>query len=265
VYELSDRERPVRPKDFFSLIPLSEILSEILGCGPATKKVTAVYEGLLHTLGPELQILMNVPFSDLETAGGGLLATAIERMRRNQVIREEGYDGEYGVISLFERAERDELAGQATLFKPVKGQGFPKKKNFRADDEFSQKVKKPIAQGGIESSATQGRPSAPDPILSPLNPAQREAVLHRGVNDVFINIIGQIPQQFIFQPQQMRQTRRHILLGQVRSDTHTNNAKKVLGACPFVAFLDPAIQQGPNHGSPANIQAAHTGRPIKRI
>ncbi len=48
--------------------------------------------------GPELQILMDVPLSDIKVAGGPILSEAIGRMRRNQVIREEGYDGEYGII-----------------------------------------------------------------------------------------------------------------------------------------------------------------------
>jgi PHP family Zn ribbon phosphoesterase len=46
----------------------------------------------------ELQILMDVPLSDIEVAWGPILSEAIGRMRRNQVIREEGYDGEYGII-----------------------------------------------------------------------------------------------------------------------------------------------------------------------
>ena len=41
---------------------------------------------------------MDVPLSDIEVAGGAILSEAIGRMRRNQVIREEGYDGEYGII-----------------------------------------------------------------------------------------------------------------------------------------------------------------------
>src|SRR5512136_922706 len=116
VYELADREAPKLPKPFYSVIPLPEILSEILDCGPSAKKVTGTYEELLASLGPELHILMDAPSKNIERAGGRLLAEAIDRMRESKVIRKEGYDGEYGVIRLFEESEKETLSGQAALF-----------------------------------------------------------------------------------------------------------------------------------------------------
>ncbi len=116
INELADRDAPKLSKDFFSLIPLCEILSELLDCGPATKKVTGFYERLLMALGPELQILLNVPLSDLDAAGGFLLAEGIDRMRRGQVIKQEGYDGEYGIIRLFDEAEKPTLSRQMAQF-----------------------------------------------------------------------------------------------------------------------------------------------------
>ena len=90
VYELADREASKLPKPFYSIIPLPEILSEILGCGPSAKKVTVAYEELLAALGPELHILMDAPSKDIERAGGRLLAEAIDRMRESKVIRDGG-------------------------------------------------------------------------------------------------------------------------------------------------------------------------------
>jgi len=117
VAELADREKPVLKKEFYSLIPLSEILSEILGCGPNTKTVNNVYEKLLRALGPELSILMDKDINDIEKTGGLLLSKAISRMRTGNVIRQEGYDGEFGVIKLFNESEKHELIGQKKLFK----------------------------------------------------------------------------------------------------------------------------------------------------
>ena len=117
VDDLADRDHPKISKAFFSLIPLTEILSEIHGCGPATKKVTHIYEELIKTLGPELPILMDTPLEKLKQTGGVLLSMAIDRMRNNKVIRREGYDGEFGVIRLFDEGEKDELLGQTALFK----------------------------------------------------------------------------------------------------------------------------------------------------
>ena len=116
VYQLSDRDSPQLSKDFVSLIPLPEVLSELLGCGPATKKVTGFYERLISQAGPELEILMNAPLTRLRQAGGPVVAEAVGRMRRNQVIREGGYDGQFGVMHLFENSEREAVAEQMALF-----------------------------------------------------------------------------------------------------------------------------------------------------
>ena len=169
---LSDRDTtPKLSKDFFSLIPLPEILSELLKCGPSTKKVTSHYERLLLELGPELQILMDVPLSDIEDIGGPVLAEAIGRMRRNQVICEEGYDGQYGIIRLFSESEKEALTGQMALFEKRTAQGTKKQ------DPGPQKKKGPDKR---QASSSDAPSTHRDPILDPLNPEQRSAVLHEG-------------------------------------------------------------------------------------
>ena len=117
VYELADREKPVLTREVYSLIPLTEVLSELLNCGPSTKKVTSHYEALLHDLGPELRILMDIPLGRIEKLGGPLLSEAIRRMRKGQVIRDSGYDGEFGHIHLFSPTEKEGLADRLALFR----------------------------------------------------------------------------------------------------------------------------------------------------
>ncbi len=100
-----------------SLVPLAEVLSEINASGPASKTVARSYDRLVAALGPELSILETVPVEDISRASSSLLAEAIARLRSGQVIREAGYDGEYGVIRLFEERELRRLrAGGAVLF-----------------------------------------------------------------------------------------------------------------------------------------------------
>ena len=173
VEELGDRKKPQLSKPFYSLIPLQEILGEILACGPASKKVVGAYETLLNKLGPELPILMQLPIKEIETAGGPLLAKAIERMRNREVIRDPGYDGEYGRIRLFAEAEKEALMGQTALF----SMAAPKKpKTKRAE---------PAGQPAAETRPRTGAASKTifaDPILGPLNDEQRAAVLHQGEN-----------------------------------------------------------------------------------
>src|SRR5262252_5630320 len=92
-----------------NLVPLPEVLSEIVASGPATKAVEQSYHRALATLGPELSILQSVPVEDIGRAGSSLLAEAVTRLRAGRVIREPGYDGEYGVIHLFEDAKLPSL------------------------------------------------------------------------------------------------------------------------------------------------------------
>jgi superfamily I DNA/RNA helicase len=170
VHELSDRNEPNLSKTFCSLIPLGEILGEILDCGPTAKKVLSFYEDLLSALGPELHILMNAPLHKIERAGGPLLREAIDRMRGSRVIRQEGYDGEYGVIRLFEEAEKRALAGQEALFSLPKKQTRQKNAPVSPKESRIEKSK----SGPFESTGS------PDSILAPLNERQKEAVLSEG-------------------------------------------------------------------------------------
>ena len=112
VQELADRPRPVRPAGaagFHSLVPLPEILSEITGVGPKSKRVAGEVERLTTALGPELSILQDVPLDAIERHDP-LVGEAVSRLRRGEVIREAGYDGEYGVIRLFEPGEVKRLS-----------------------------------------------------------------------------------------------------------------------------------------------------------
>jgi DNA helicase II / ATP-dependent DNA helicase PcrA len=113
VAELADRPAGFRPPGaagFTSLVQLPEIMSEILATGPKSKKVVGEVGRLVAALGPELTILRDVPLDDLHRAGGSRLSEAIARLRRGEVIRDAGYDGEYGTIRLFQTNELNETA-----------------------------------------------------------------------------------------------------------------------------------------------------------
>ncbi len=147
VMELADRKKPVWPEGspaVHSLIPLQEMLGELFNCGPATKKVTAVYGKLINTFGSEFNILLETPIEELNTASL-LLGTAIQRVRENKVIRKPGFDGEFGVIRVFEEEEQKQLAGQLNLFgvTPAK----PRKKKTKTAVITRKKTKVSPLQG----------------------------------------------------------------------------------------------------------------------
>ncbi|MCC7263429.1 MAG: UvrD-helicase domain-containing protein [Candidatus Latescibacteria bacterium] len=114
---LADRpegEGPKRPCEY--LIPLPEVIGSALGSGPASKRVQAVYQHLLASLGPELYILRHATPEAIAATGEHLVAEGVRRMRTGQVQIAAGYDGEYGVIQLFTDEERQQLKGQKLLF-----------------------------------------------------------------------------------------------------------------------------------------------------
>jgi DNA helicase-2/ATP-dependent DNA helicase PcrA len=99
-----------------SLVPLPEIIAEIVQSGHASKTVERAYDRVITALGPELSILGETPLEDIARADSSLLAEAITRLRAGQVIRESGYDGEYGVIRLFADDELKRLTLGGLLF-----------------------------------------------------------------------------------------------------------------------------------------------------
>ena len=120
VTALADRDAPKQPEGhpgFRSLIPLPEIIGEIVSCGVKSRRVTDRHAEIVNRFGSELTVLMDVPEDDLSQYFAPL-GEAVARMRRGEVIRRGGFDGEYGVIRVFSDLERKELVthrGQFSL------------------------------------------------------------------------------------------------------------------------------------------------------
>jgi DNA helicase II / ATP-dependent DNA helicase PcrA len=184
VAELADRPAGFRPPGaagFTCLVQLPEIIGEIQATGPKSKKVTAEIGRLVAALGPELGILRDVPLDDLRRAGGSLLSEAIGRLRRSEVIRDAGYDGEYGTIRLF---GPDELDGTA-LF-PVTGLSPAGQENQNSAERaaVSRTATRPGPRRRDAATAAAAPTAQPGPatgsLLDGLDPDQRAAAAAEG-------------------------------------------------------------------------------------
>ncbi|HEV7454765.1 MAG TPA: endonuclease Q family protein [Candidatus Saccharimonadales bacterium] len=118
--ELASRPEDFAPKDAKRveyIIPLAEIVAELHGTkSTAGNAVQAEYFNILNRLGDEFSVLRNVPIAAIEAAGFPALATAIERLRAGNVVRDPGYDGIYGTIKVFkDAAERQASTNQTSL------------------------------------------------------------------------------------------------------------------------------------------------------
>jgi len=179
VIQLGDREdiseRPNRHL-YYSLIPLREVLSEIAGSGPDSKKVTQQYMDLIGKCRSELNVLLHLPLDRIQQAGGPIVAEAIRRMREGKVHIQEGYDGEYGVIKVFSDQERRQLSRQSLLFNDLFGQG--KRPGHDAPNkERPERPRSKTADGPKPAGAPAPQESGLGP-LADLNPQQMQAACH---------------------------------------------------------------------------------------
>jgi len=121
VETLADRPENFQPAgspEFWSLVPLEEIIAEAVGTRTGTKKVNAIYEALLQAFGNELAILLDTPIEKIESVASTTVAEALKRVRDRKLHIEPGYDGEYGTVHIFDPKERQQFepAEQASLF-----------------------------------------------------------------------------------------------------------------------------------------------------
>jgi uncharacterized protein (TIGR00375 family) len=103
IEKLADRPMGVRPNgasNFENIIPLKEILGQMLQVGPISKKVNALYHSLVTKFGNEFSILRSLPLKSLEDAQLPVLALGLKRMREGKVEVLGGYDGEFGTITV---------------------------------------------------------------------------------------------------------------------------------------------------------------------
>ncbi len=173
VAELADRPRGFRPPgapDCWNLVPLPEIVSEILGPGPKSKRVTGEVSRLVRALGPELAILRDVPTDEIGAVGGTLLGEAITRLRRGEVLADAGYDGEYGEVRLLRPAETRMSASVQVLFEPDTPAGTVAHRHAVPDDadpERLPRMRQRLLRGDPEGRPSVGSRASSDPERLP--------------------------------------------------------------------------------------------------
>ena len=102
--------KPKNAKDFYSLIPLHELISILYETPMASKKSWGIYNNLIEKFGNELNLLMNVSKEEfLKKEIDEKLADLILKSREGKMKVKPGYDGEYGKVLLEERDKQEKL------------------------------------------------------------------------------------------------------------------------------------------------------------
>ncbi|MDY6903636.1 MAG: UvrD-helicase domain-containing protein [Thermodesulfobacteriota bacterium] len=181
-------EKPALYHPFYSIVPLPEMLSEILGVGPKSKKVTRTFNGVLEKLGAEFDILYSLPVDQIKDGGVPLLDEAVSRMRSGELALAPGYDGEYGKVKVFKEGEIDKLRGEQALFampagksmKKVQQKATPGRKKTGHPGKLARQgmtgMTDIVSQPPEEAGTGVGR--SEDPVTAGLNSRQLAAVEH---------------------------------------------------------------------------------------
>jgi len=96
IYDPSGNHPP-----FVKLVPLLEIIAESMSFTVLSQKVKDKFDQLCLSLGSEMNILFKASIKDIEKVAGEKIAEGIKKVRQGDIVINPGYDGEYGVVKIW--------------------------------------------------------------------------------------------------------------------------------------------------------------------
>ena len=98
--ELASGDKPCKRPPYLHIIPLGQIIQSVEGVSsPHTKKCRSLYECFISTFGNEIDVLINVPVTEIRTIHAKT-ADAIDALRSGHITLHPGGGGKYGTFSL---------------------------------------------------------------------------------------------------------------------------------------------------------------------
>jgi len=101
---------------YVMLVPLLEILAEVLGKGSNTQAVAQEYSRLAAHFGSEFTLLSQTPLAHLTTFAGAKLAQAVKKVRVGDIFIQPGYDGVFGQVKIWSPPPAAAAPQQSALF-----------------------------------------------------------------------------------------------------------------------------------------------------
>lgn len=86
---------------YVKLVGLLQIIAEANNSTVMSQKVKLQYNKAVKMLGSELTTLLKVPKDTIAQAVGERIAEGVNKVRRGDIIIEPGFDGEYGVVRIW--------------------------------------------------------------------------------------------------------------------------------------------------------------------
>jgi len=94
---------------FLSIIPLQELLSQYVGVGTQSKKVKELYKKVINSCGSEFEILLTASTAEIKKNISSDFAEMIKAMRAGLIDIIPGYDGEYGIIRVVRKKNKEQI------------------------------------------------------------------------------------------------------------------------------------------------------------
>jgi uncharacterized protein (TIGR00375 family) len=119
IESLADRSWDIIPKDaipFRNIIPLQEIIAQVMQKTESSALVQKNYIYYLNKLGTEFDILLDIDYDSLSKYMPEELVWGIINMREGKVEILPGYDGEYGQIKVITERKKEATLSQMSLF-----------------------------------------------------------------------------------------------------------------------------------------------------
>lgn len=107
-----------------SLVPLQEIISDVLGVMVANQSVKSEYAKLVKAFGSEFSVLLGPGLSELEVATSAEIAQGIVDAREGKVELVAGYDGVFGRVKVAKNKKGSVFSGTGEKNKFIPQQGL---------------------------------------------------------------------------------------------------------------------------------------------
>ncbi len=106
VNDLADRPPGTVPQGsipYVHAVPLMEIIAYVSGKTSYSRKTEDTYTAMVSALGPEFDILLDVPAERIAAVAGEDIAAAVMNVRNENIGITPGYNGVFGVLDLLNR------------------------------------------------------------------------------------------------------------------------------------------------------------------
>ncbi|PIU33148.1 DNA helicase UvrD [Candidatus Woesebacteria bacterium CG_4_10_14_0_2_um_filter_39_14] len=115
VEELASRPDDYRPENrppYFMIVPLLEILAEVMESSVSSQVVIGRYEQMLEKFGSEFEVLLKTPVEFIAQSFGEKTADAVNKVRKGQIFVDPGYDGVFGTVKIWSSSDEEEKKGE---------------------------------------------------------------------------------------------------------------------------------------------------------